>query len=194
MENTTENYRNRFRDILEANVSRKGIDKLLDYLDTTDFYTAPASTRYHLACEHGLVAHSISVYETMMDKHFKAEEDSLESFLLCSLLHDLCKVNIYKISMRNVKNEQTDKWEKQPFYQVEDSFPYGHGEKSVFIVERFLRLTSQEAMAIRWHMGGFDDAVKGGSYSLNTAFQQNPLAVKLHLSDMESTYLRETLG
>ena len=74
---------------------------------------------------------------------------------------------------------------------MEDSFPYGHGEKSVFLIERFLRLKTSEAMAIRWHMGGFDDSVRGGSFALTLAFEKYPLAVKLHLADLESTYLRE---
>ncbi|HAH77922.1 MAG TPA: hydrolase, partial [Ruminococcaceae bacterium] len=92
---------------------------------------------------------------------------------------------------RNYKNEKTGVWEKRPYYTIEDSFPYGHGEKSVFLIERFMRLKTSEAVAIRWHMGGFDDAVKGGCYSISRAYEKYPLAVKLHLSDLESTYLRE---
>ena len=95
------------------------------------------------------------------------------------------------MSTRNVKNEETGAWEKVPYYAVEDQFPYGHGEKSVYLIERFLRLKPSEAMAIRWHMGGFDDAVRGGSFALSLAFEKYPLAVKMHLADLESTYLRE---
>ncbi|MEG0542780.1 MAG: hydrolase, partial [Angelakisella sp.] len=75
--------------------------------------------------------------------------------------------------------------------QIEDSFPYGHGEKSVFLIERFIRLKPAEATAIRWHMGGFDEASRGGSYAISQAYEKYPLAVKLHLADLESTYLRE---
>ena len=122
---------------------------------------------------------------------FEPEKDSTESFAICALLHDLCKAQFYKISTRNVKNDETGQWEKKPYYMVEDAFPYGHGEKSVFLVERFMRLKPSEAMAIRWHMGGFDEAARGGSFAISLAYEKYPLAVKLHLADLESTYLKE---
>ena len=127
----------------------------------------------------------------MREKHFEEGVDSEDSSALCALLHDICKAQFYKISTRNVKNEKTGQWERQPYYTIEDAFPYGHGEKSVFLIERFLRLKTSEAMAIRWHMGGFDDSAKGGSFAISQAYEKYPLAVKLHLSDLESTYLRE---
>ena len=105
--------------------------------------------------------------------------------------HDVCKSQFYKTSTRNVKNDETGQWEKRPFYTVDDAFPFGHGEKSVYLIERFIRLKPVEAMAIRWHMGGFDDAAKGGSFAISLAFDRYPLAVKLHMADLESTYLRE---
>ena len=184
-------YKERFLEIFHREVTREGSQKLLEWLEGTDFFTAPASTRYHCACASGLVMHSLSVYDVMMEKHFTQGEDNRESFALCALLHDLCKAQYYKISTRNVKNEQTGQWEKQPFYSVEDSFPYGHGEKSVFLIERFVRLKPAEATAIRWHMGGFDDAARGGCFAISLAYEKYPLAVKLHLADLESTYLRE---
>ncbi len=174
--------------IFTENVNRHGAKELLDWLLTTDFFDAPASTKFHCACENGLVMHSVSVFNTMMEKHFDEETDSIESFAICALLHDICKAQFYKVSQRNVKNEQTGLWEKQPYYAVEDMFPYGHGEKSVFLVERFMRLKLDEAMAIRWHMGGFDE---NKSYAMSQAYEKYPLAVKLHLADLESTYLRE---
>lgn len=179
-----------FIDIFESNITREGSKKLLEWLKGTDFFTAPASTRYHCACEGGLLKHSINVYNVMM-KHFEKTKDSKESFAIVSLLHDICKVQYYKISQRNVKNEVTGTWEKVPFYSVEDAFPYGHGEKSVFLIERFMRLKTAEAMAIRWHMGGFDEAVKGGSYAISLAYDKFPIAVKLHIADLEATYLHE---
>ena len=181
-------YKTRFIDLIESNVTRPGAKELLEWLEKTDFYTAPASTKYHCACENGLVMHSLSVFDVMMEKHFDKETDSLESFTICALLHDLCKAQFYKISTRNVKNEETGKWEKVPYYSIEDVFPYGHGEKSVFLIERFMRLKPNEAMAIRWHMGGFDDP---NGYSVSNAYEKYPLAVKLHLADLESTYIRE---
>ena len=181
----------RFIAVYQENITRDGAGALLEWLEKTDFFTAPASTRFHCACEGGLLTHSLNVYDVMMEKHFDPAEDNRESFAICSLLHDLCKAQYYKVSTRNVKNDQTGQWEKVPFYTVEDAFPYGHGEKSVFLIERFLRLRPAEATAIRWHMGGFDEAVKGGCFAISQAYDRYPLAVKLHLSDLEATYLRE---
>lgn len=183
-------YKKRFYEIYKSNIKREGSEKFLSWLEKTDFFTTPASTKFHCACEGGLLMHSVNVYEVLRAKYFE-ENDSEESFALCALTHDICKAQFYKISTRNVKNEETGQWEKKPFYIVDDLFPYGHGEKSVFLVERFMRLKLDEAMAIRWHMGGFDDSVKAGSYALSTAFDKYDLAVKLHLSDMEATYLKE---
>lgn len=184
-------YKQKFIEYYQANIHREGADRLLEWLQTTDFFTAPASTRYHCACPAGLVMHSINVYEVMMEKHFDPETDSAESFALCALLHDVCKAQFYKVSSRNVKNERTGQWEKVPYYVIEDAFPYGHGEKSVFLIERFMRLKPAEATAIRWHMGGFDDAARGGNFSISVAYDKYPIAVKLHLADLEATYLRE---
>jgi len=177
-----------FIKIYTENITRKGSAELLEWIQKTDFFTAPASTKFHCACEHGLVMHSVSVFNTLVEKHFDEENDSMESFAICALLHDLCKAQFYKVSTRNVKNDETGQWEKVPYYSIEDSFPYGHGEKSVFLIERFMRLKLEEAMAIRWHMGGFDD---NSGYSISQAYDRYPLAVKLHLADLESTYLRE---
>lgn len=184
-------YKEDFINIYNENIKREGSAELLDWLQKTDFFTAPASSKFHCACEQGLVMHSLSVYDVLMKKHFNPETDNAESFAICALLHDLCKAQFYKVSTRNVKNEQTGQWEKQPYYSVDDIFPYGHGEKSVFLIERFVRLKTTEAMAIRWHMGGFDDSARGGSFSISLAFEKYPLAVKLHLADLESTYLCE---
>ncbi len=184
-------YKQKFIEYYQANIHREGADRLLEWLQTTDFFTAPASTRYHCACPAGLVMHSINVYEVMMEKHFDPETDNAESFALCTLLHDVCKAQFYKVSSRNVKNERTGQWEKVPYYVIEDAFPYGHGEKSVFLIERFVRLKPAEATAIRWHMGGFDDAARGGNFSISVAYDKYPIAVKLHLADLEATYLRE---
>ncbi len=181
-------YKSEFCRIFSENVTRHGSKELLDWMCKTDFFTAPASTKYHCACTHGLVMHSLSVFDVLMEKHFDEDTDSLESFTICALLHDLCKAQFYKVSTRNVKNEETGNWEKVPFYAVDDIFPYGHGEKSVFLIERFMKLRIEEAMAIRWHMGGFDD---NSGYTIGIAYQKYPLAVKLHLADLESTYLRE---
>ena len=180
-----------FLDIWQQHVTRPGSEKLLDWLDKkTDFFTAPASTRFHGACEGGLCMHSLNVYHALHDSFF-TEGESEESYAICALLHDLCKANYYKLGTRNVKNEATGQWEKAPFYSVDDLFPYGHGEKSVFLIERFMKLKVEEAVAIRWHMGGFDDAARGGCFAISEAYDKYPLAVKLHIADLQATYLME---
>ena len=182
--------REEFLSIFSQYVTRPGADKLLAWLDTTDFFRAPASTRFHGACAGGLLMHSLNVYHCLREHYFEPG-DSEESFALCALLHDVCKANFYKPGTRNVKNEATGQWEKVPTFTIEDAFPYGHGEKSVFLIERFVRLKPAEAVAIRWHMGGFDDAARGGCFAISQAYDQYPLAVKLHLADLEATYLKE---
>lgn len=184
-----EENKERIISILRENVTRKGIDKLIDWLEKTDFFDAPASTKFHSAYAGGLAQHSLNVYEVFMDKHFDENIDNKESVAIVTLLHDLCKANFYKVSKRNQKID--GRWQEVDFYTIEDVFPYGHGEKSVFLIERFMRLNIEEACAIRWHMGGFDDSVKAGSFSLSTAFEKYPLCVKTHLSDLEASYLRE---
>ncbi len=184
------NFKGKFTEIYKENITRAGAAELFEWLCGTDFFTAPASAKYHSAFEGGLVYHCLSVFDVMMEKHFEPD-DNKESFAICALLHDLCKVQFYKVAYRNVKNEETARWDRVPFYQIEDTFPFGHGEKSVYLIERFMKLKPSEAVAIRWHMGGFDNASKGGDYSISGAYEKYPLAVKLHLSDLESTYLRE---
>lgn len=183
-------YREDFIGIYTRDIHRPGSEKLLDWLQTTDFFRAPASTRFHGACEQGLVMHSLNVYHALTH-YFMEEDDSAESFAICALLHDLCKANFYKSGTRNVKNDATGQWEKVPTFTIEDAFPYGHGEKSVYLIERFMKLKTSEAVAIRWHMGGFDEAARGGSYAVSQAYDRYPLAVKLHMADLAATYLME---
>lgn len=189
--------KDRFIQAYTENIHRKGADKLLEWLKGTDFFEAPASTRFHSSHEGGLVEHSLNVYERLWQvvaanasKFQVTPEQIEESVAICALLHDICKANFYVVEMRNRKDDN-GQWVQVPYYTVNDQLPYGHGEKSVYIIEHFMRLTQEEAMAIRWHMGGFDDAVKGGSYSAGDAFGRYPLAVMLHAADMLATYLDE---
>ena len=179
----------RFISIIRENVKRNGVENLIEWMEKTDFFEAPASTKYHSAYRGGLCQHSLNVYDVYMDKHFVEGEDNHESVAITTLLHDLCKANFYKMSKRNVKVD--NKWSEVDFYTIDDIFPYGHGEKSAFLIERFLRLKIEEAVSIRWHMGGFDDHVKAGGYTMSAAFEKYPLCVKVHLSDLEASYLRE---
>lgn len=183
-------WQQKFHEVYTRYIHRTGSEELLSWLGQRDFFTAPASAKYHCACEGGLVMHSLNVYQVMRERYFE-EGDNEESFAICGLLHDVCKAQFYKVSTRNVKNDETGQWEKKPFYMIEDAFPYGHGEKSVYLIERFMRLKPAEAVAIRWHMGGFDEAARGGSMSISRAYERYPLAVKLHMADLEATYLRE---
>ncbi len=190
------NARERFIELYRQHIHREGADKLLEYLDSksSDFFTAPASTRFHSAYEGGLVEHSLNVYDCLrhyLDRPRMKEtyglEYSDESIAIVSLLHDLCKVNCYKPGTRNVKDEN-GKWKTVPTYEFDDKLPYGHGEKSVYILSGYMRLTREEAFAIRYHMGfsGTDDIRNVGN-----AFEMFPLALALSVADMEATYYME---
>ncbi|MBR4270857.1 MAG: hydrolase [Clostridia bacterium] len=186
----------KFIEIFKKNVKREGADKLLEWLEKSDFFTCPASTKFHSNHEGGLCEHSINVYNRFLAL-IKAEfgkdwekKISLESITLIALLHDVCKANVYKMEYKNVKVDGV--WTQQPYYTVDDELPYGHGEKSVYIINGFVRLTREEAMAINWHMGGFDARVRGGSYSLSDAYYKYPVSVIFHVADIMATYLDET--
>ncbi|MDE7454962.1 MAG: HD domain-containing protein [Clostridia bacterium] len=183
-----------FIDIFTTNVTRQCADKLLDYLTNSDFFTAPASARFHLAEEGGLCQHSVNVYKRLVkivqDEYGDNSPYSAETLAICGLLHDVCKVNFYKVDYRNTKNED-GAWVKVPYYGVDERFPFGHGEKSVFIISQYLKLTAEEAMAINWHMGGFDDRVRGGSRSLSEAMAKYKLVLLMHIADLQASYLDE---
>lgn len=190
--------REEFLCIFDEKIKREGAAELRAYLTESDFFQAPASMRYHCAYAGGLCEHSINVYRRLL-RHVEDEYGSDyqkivpdESIAICGLLHDVCKVNFYRADFRNVK--ENGEWVRKPCFVREELFPFGHGEKSVFIVNRFLRLTGAEAMAINWHMGGFDSRAKGGDYSVSDAYCKYPLAVLLHVSDLEATYIDEKRG
>ena len=191
-------YKEEFIKIYNEKIKRDGADKLLNWLLKSDFTTCPASTKFHSNCPGGLVEHTVKVYKRFirnLEKEYGKnwnETISEESAAIIGLLHDVCKVGYYKQEMRNVKEDGV--WVQKPYYAVDDKLPYGHGEKSVYIICGFMKLTREEAMAINWHMGGMDDRVKGGSYSLAPAFYTYPTALIFHLSDMQATYLDESVS
>lgn len=181
--------------LFKENIKREGSDKLLEYLLNSDFFTAPASGRFHCNYEGGLCEHSVNVYNKLLElvkvqyggqwqKKFTAE-----TIAVCGLLHDICKIDYYVLEYRNVKVE--GEWVQKSFYSIKDKLPYGHGEKSVYMLSAFIKLTRDEALAINWHMGGFDERVKGGSYSLSEAFGGYPLCSLMHSADLLSTYIDE---
>ena len=190
------NFKDEFIDIYSKNIKRDGARDLLDFLTKSDFFVAPASTQFHSAYEGGLVEHSINVYKRFLkavenekDKEW-AKNVSQETIAICGLLNDVCKIDCFKLDYKNKKVDGN--WVQVPYYAYEDGLPYGHGEKSVYIISGFMRLTREEAMIINWHMGGFDARVKGGNFSLSEAYYKFPLAVLFHTCDMLATYLDET--
>lgn len=195
MQNTVEENKEKFLNIFNTYIKREGADKLLDYLtNTSDFFTAPASGRRHSNFEGGLCLHSLNVYERFK-KILKAEYGENyasvipeESVAIIGLLHDLCKVNTYTVDYRNQKID--GQWVQVPYYAYSNKLPYGHGEKSVYIISGYMRLTRDEAMAINWHMGAFDPRCQGGS-DMYDAFTQYPLIVLFNMADMLATYMDE---
>lgn len=185
----------RFIEIYKTKIHRDGSEKLLEFLlsRNSDFFEAPASSRYHGNYEGGLLEHSLNVYDCLKDYlsrervqktyHLNYNE---ETIAIVALLHDLCKINCYKQSMRNVK--ENGQWIQVPFYEFQDTLPYGHGEKSVYMISGYMRLTREEAFAIRYHMvfAGNEDARNVGA-----AFEMFPLAFALSTADMEATYFIE---
>lgn len=173
---------------------REGIDKLIAYLKLkTDFFSAPASTRFHSSCPGGLLQHSMNVYKMLKAKSqtetWKSTLSREDTMIIVSLLHDICKANFYAVEMRNRKNED-GVWEQYPFYIIDDKNPYGHGEKSVMMIMEFMKLTAEEKYAIRWHMG-FSEP-KENYNALGKAMEYYPIVVALHEADLEATYLLES--
>lgn len=183
-------------------VKRDGINDLLDYIRNSDFYTAPASTRYHLSVEGGLLQHSLNVYRALSgilnnkgDGNYSYLCDGVEvtsiteeSLIVIALLHDICKVNSYATEKRNRKNENGD-WEQYDFYVTDEKFPYGHGEKSVLIISNFIKLTDEEQMAIRWHMGFPDDFA--GKMAYGSAAEKYPIIIATNTADMLASRIME---
>ena len=185
---------------------RQGSVALLDWLLSTTFFTDPASSKYHEAYPGGLCEHTLKVYDNIFDiaNIMTNGEFQSQSLTIVSLFHDICKIGCYKKSFRNVKTydkEEVEKatkwqikndalgnfiWKSEESYIFEDDFPMGHGEKSVYLVERFMKLTDDEALAIRWHMGAWED---GDKRPLSSAFERCKLAVLLHMADTSATYL-----
>ena len=184
-----------FCSIYREHITRPGSDMLLDYLENkSDFFTAPASAKYHNAFVGGLAAHSLNVYHCLVDylarprvKETYQLEYSPESIAISALLHDVCKIGCYTPGTRNVKGPD-GKWTSVPTFFYDDTLPYGHGEKSVYIITGFMRLTRDEAFAIRWHMGfsGSED-----TRTIGRALSQYPLAFALSTADMEASYFLE---
>lgn len=183
-----------FERIFNIVMCRQGVSKLMEYLQIeTDFFTAPCSTRYHLCEKGGLVQHSLAVYNIfyqLCSKYYPSFSE--ESIAICSLFHDICKANTYVPVKKSRKTGKTlpngkPEWEDYNGYDFDEAFPYGHGEKSVYILRKFIELTDEEAMAIRWHMGFSDATFKGGQQTITNAIQKYPVIALLHAADLIAT-------
>ena len=195
--------RSEFVELLYS-TGREGMDEVIGQLEELGFFQAPASSKFHLNHEGGLLEHSLNVCKVglMLREQMLALKPDLEeslnkeSVIIAALLHDICKAEFYKIDYKNQKvyseqGRQFDKrgaysWESVPFYTVDEKFPFGHGEKSVFLINEHMRLTRDEALAIRFHMGDFTDRNTGKAYEMC------PLALQLHIADLQATYLDES--
>ncbi|MDO4977514.1 MAG: hydrolase [Eubacteriales bacterium] len=210
---TIEENIKRFEELL-GSVKRDGMENLIKYIKNhTDFYSAPASTRFHLACEGGLLQHSLNVYDCLTAKKDSViwgdilKEIPEENLIIMALLHDLCKTNFYVEGTKNQKTYDAEKveaaepwqrkhdkqgdfiWETVKTYQIEDQLPLGHGEKSVMLIQCYIRLSMQEVMAIRWHMGFSEEKVNYGS--VGAAMEKYPVVLALHEADLEASKILE---
>ena len=199
----------RFIELVNTYIKREGIDKVLAWLESTDFYTAPASTQYHLSVEGGLCQHSLNVFDRLVGLcgyYYNTTPDetaifggqslddegtfSMENVAIVALFHDICKANCYVRDFKNVKVD--GKWTQVEYWKWDEQFVYGHGTKSVYILQQFMRLYIDEAQAIRFHMGGREDQLSD-SYDRLFAqvYDKSKLAVLLHMADMAATWLDE---
>lgn len=198
---------------LLTSVKRDGIDKLLEFIRKSDFYTAPASTRFHLAEEGGLLQHSLDVYYCLKDKLKNPTWDKTlqyvadDSIIIVSLLHDICKTYTYgkgtknqktydpgKVARADFKSRKKDSqgeyiWETVQCYTHDNKYPIGHGSKSVIFIMKYIELTMEEIAAIMWHMGSYCDSAQWNE--LGQAYEKYPLALALHQADMEATHILE---
>ncbi|MBR1711267.1 MAG: HD domain-containing protein [Clostridia bacterium] len=187
MELDLQKQKAQFIECCKTNIEREGLDRLLDWLEKTDFYRAPASTKYHGAYAGGLVQHSLDVFDQakLLTSAYNLPL-KMESIAVSALFHDLCKVNFYKEDTRNQK--VNGEWIKVPFYAVEEKFAFGgHGSKSVFLIERFMRLGVDEAVAINCHMGFSEGG--NANMSIGRSYEQYSLAWIIHVADEASIYL-----
>lgn len=180
---------------------RQGYAELWDFLEEqTDFFKAPASTNKHMAFAGGLFLHSCNVYDAFSAKmrtvpHLEPPGDFV---FITAYFHDLCKIHMYKHDYKWYKGADSgNKWVQRPVWVVQDRFPFGHGEKSAFLLARYIKLSLEEALAIRWHMGMTDPGVHH-FYPSGSAFQAAvsnfPLVRELHLADMAVGSYEEELG
>ena len=190
MELNIESQKQEFLTICRASIRREGLEDLLAWLEKADFFTAPASAHHHGDYAGGLCQHSIDVFQYAKRMTFLMDKaPPEESVAIASLFHDLCKVNLYRADRRNQKIN--GEWKEVPYYVVDEKFHFGgHGSKSVFLVQQFMKLTTEEAAAINCHMG-FADGTAAVVRDVGNAYHQFPLAWIVHVADEASVFLME---
>lgn len=188
-----------FEELL-LSTNREGVEALLEFIRKSDFYTAPASTRFHSCHEGGLLEHSLNVYKCLKEKENNKmwaevyKDIPEESLIICALLHDLCKTYFYAPVKKSRKTGRTlsngkPEWEDYMGYEIDDKIPLGHGEKSVMIASKYIELTNDELYAIRFHMGWSEP--KEVYNAVGKAMAKHKLVLALHEADQEATYLLE---
>lgn len=192
----SQSLKEQFLAIARNEIKRPGIDELIKYLEKSDFFEAPASTKYHGCYSGGLVQHCIDVFNCLHDElafiygdNYEAKYSG-ETIAIVSLFHDLCKIGRYNAGTRNVKDPVTKQWHEEPtyFYNTE-AFELGHGAQSMYTVMKYVQLTDEEAQAIYWHMGAYDISAYSNLNGLGSAYERNGLAFALHRADMMATYV-----
>lgn len=178
-----------FTDVVIQLIHREGIVDLMQWLSQTDFYHAPASTKYHGSYEGGLVEHSLNVYDQLtMLNNWYGFDLSPESIAIVALFHDFCKIGCYKTETR-WRKDANNRWESYPTWKFEEDYCFGgHGAKSVYLVQNFMKLTPEEAAAINAHMGAWDATTYSNP---TTVYQRNKLAWLLHVADEAANYIVE---
>lgn len=182
-----------------AKVTRDGVDKLMAFIRKSDMYAAPASTRFHLSVTGGLLQHSLNVLDALRANLTKNDDGTYsyevagvpaarvteENVIIMALLHDICKTYFYTTEIRNRK--VGGKWEQYEAFAVDDKIPYGHGEKSVMMIEEYMKLQPVERYAIRWHMG----YTEADTLSFNNAIDRYPMIWALHSADTQASHFME---
>lgn len=182
-------------------IRRPGADKLLAWLASTDFFTAPAGAKHHGAHAGGLVVHSLNVWSRLREITLRDTIDGKaildltpetnETVAILGLLHDVCKAGVYHAETKRRRNPETGVWEDYLGYTFRDPLPLGHGEKSLYQITRFMRLEDHEALAIRWHMGAYDAAAHTDLRDLSAAMDATPWVLRLHEADMCAAHIDE---
>ena len=193
-DNRIETNKKDFLNFCNELIHRDGIQEFLAWLEKSDFFIAPASTKYHGSYAGGLCEHSLNVYRCLVSSLERHPEINVsdETVAISALFHDICKVNFYKLGTKNVKDKETGRCVEKSVYEIDEKFPCGeHADKSIIILQSYMKLLPDELFAIRAHMGAWDSATRGGSQFVSKIFDSNKFAVLLHLADMEATYLIE---